>query len=115
MDSKEVFQKNKEKIESAYDSFILFYAGMEEFFKQKEIPDEEVVIVKEIKDIAETLDKGKKNVKGDFMGYNSWTGDDLTGADGRLATLLLTLGDYASKAVLRANVMGRWVKWMKLS
>lgn len=113
MDNKEIFERNKEKVENAYEAFAIFYQGMDEYFRSKEVTPEEALVIKEIKDIAETLDKGKKDAKGNFRGYNSWTGDDLTRADGRLATLLLTLGEYASQAVLRANVMGRWTKWRK--
>lgn len=113
MNSLKVFEKNKERLESAYGEFINFFQQMDEFFIDKEIPKDELVVIKEIKEIAETLDRGKLGKDGKFLGYNSWTGEDLTRADGRIATLLLTIGEFASKAVLKSNVMGRWVKWKK--
>lgn len=114
MKSQDVFNKNKEKFDSAYEAFDAFYANMEMYYKEKEFNQNELDVVAEIKSIAETLDKGKKHaVTGQHLGYNSWSGDDLTRADGRLATLLITLGEITTDKVQRANVMGKWLKWRR--
>ena len=108
-----IFESKKEELESAYSAFSEFYSKMDEYFRSKEVSSDELQLIKAIHYIVEELDKGKKGKDGKLMGYGSWTGDDLTRADNRLANYLLTLGELANQKVQKANTMGRWLKWRK--
>lgn len=111
--TEKLFESKKLELENAYDEFGDFYSKMDDHFREREVSNEELELIGNIKQIVEQLDKGKKNASGSFSGYGSWTGDDLTRADSRLAGMLLPLGELASEKIQKANVMGRFVKWKR--
>lgn len=106
--NKDLFKKKSKEIEDAYGAFNEFYASMDEMYKEREVSKDEVEIVKEIHSIVTSLDKGKNG-----GGIVSWTGDDLTRAEYRLAVYLAGLSGIAAEKIKRSNSMLRWVKFRK--
>lgn len=103
-----IFDAKKVELENAYEEFEDFYNKMDAYFREKEVSQIEIKIVSEIKNIVDQLDKGKSG-----KGYRSWTGDDLTRADSRLAGFLFYIGELAAQKAQKANVSGRYIKWKR--
>jgi hypothetical protein len=111
--SLKLFEEKSEEFQDAFEGFNKFYEQFEEFFFAKDFSEQELELVKKLKQQIDILEKGKI-IRGQ-QHYINWDGDDLTRAEFKIASYLLPLGEIASQKVQRSNAMNRWVKWRKFN